>query len=124
MKSSGSRLTRSSRKRIACSLPSTLAALAALAGTGLAAGTVDGDEFDGADERLLPQPEFDRAAKAKAADRICLKVDLRTVIQQRRRSDWATRRLGEFESLSLSPLRPVSMGYGALQLRLRCGAIC
>src|SRR5262249_46410236 len=62
MKSSGSRLTRSSRKRIACSLPSPPAALA---GTGRAAGTVIDDEFDGADEMPLPQPAPDRAARQR-----------------------------------------------------------
>jgi hypothetical protein len=61
-----------------------------LAGTGLAAGTVIDDEFDGADERPLPHPAPDRTAKAKFANRIFLKVELRTVIQQRRRGDGAT----------------------------------
>src|SRR5262245_2149116 len=59
MKSSGSFLTRSSRKRIACSLPS------APAGTGRAAGTVIDDEFDGADERPLPQPAPDRRERQR-----------------------------------------------------------
>src|SRR5262249_6280110 len=66
MKSSGSRLTRSSRKRIACSLPSTLAASD---GTGRAAGTVVDDEFDGADERPLPQPALDSAARQRDKER-------------------------------------------------------
>src|SRR5499427_10505305 len=92
MKSSGSFLTRSSRKRIACSLPS------ALAGTGRAAGTVVDDEFDGADERPLPQPAPDR--RERQSDRAT-----------ERRSDGATERRGDEaklnRSLSLSLCRPV-----------------
>src|SRR5215468_7788894 len=86
MKSSGSFLTRSSRKRIACSLPS------APAGTGRAAGTVIDDEFDGADERPLPQPALDRTAR---------QIDKRTS----RQGDKGTRgqREKESERFNISP---------------------
>src|SRR5262245_21141454 len=102
MKSSGSFLTRSSRKRIACSLPS------APAGTGRAAGTVIDDEFDGADERPLPQPTPSSAARQR---------DKGT----RRQGDKETRGQREQESerfnispspcplVSVSPCLPVSL---------------
>src|SRR5215475_9127061 len=110
MKSSGSFLTRSSRKRIACSLPS------APAGTGRAAGTVIDDEFEGADEKPLPQPTPDR--RERQGDRATER--LREGETERPRDGETELRIDGFAesnlpNLSVSPLLCRSV---ALSLRL------
>src|SRR5215813_2828617 len=107
MKSSGSFLTRSSRKRIACSLPS------APAGTRRAAGTVIDDEFDGADERPLPQPTLSSAARQRERE-----TERRRDGGPERRRDGET--AGDPQNLSVPPSLRLSV---SLSLRLSIVAV-